>query len=104
MFFRSRTKPAPVPQDLAREASLALDRVREHWFACPSCRDAAAASAALWCEVGLDLMNRGVAEHAHWSTCDRCRSAQERVQAGQCDEGRELERAYRTLARRLAEA
>ena len=102
MFFRSKTKPAPA--DLARQASLAFDRVREHWAGCSSCRAAAAASAALWCEVGLDLMKRGIAEHAHWETCQRCKSAQESVQAGRCEHGRALEREYRALARRLAEA
>jgi hypothetical protein len=104
MFFRSRAKPAPISQDLAREASVALERVREHWSTCSSCRQAAAESAALWCEVGLDLMRRGIAEHAHWESCAPCRSAQERVQAGQCEQCRDLEREYRALARRLAEA
>jgi Zn finger protein HypA/HybF involved in hydrogenase expression len=98
MFFRSRTKPAPAAKDLARQASLAFDRVREHWASCPSCREAAAASATLWCAVGLDLMKQGIAEHAHWDACPRCKSAQERVQAGQCDQGRDLEREYRALA------
>jgi hypothetical protein len=49
-------------------------------------------------------MKSGVAEHRHWDDCARCKEAQERVQAAQCGLGRELEREYRALARRLAEA
>lgn len=81
---------------------MAYARVRDHWASCLRCRSAAASSASLWCELGLELMKRGVTEHAHWDTCGRCRGAQEQIQSGQCNRGRELENEYRVLAQRLA--
>jgi hypothetical protein len=103
MFLRSRRKPSP-DSTMAQQALLAFSRVRDHWSTCDECRRAAAESASLWCEAGLGLMKSGVAEHRHWDDCVRCKEAQERVQAAQCSLGRELEREYRALARRLAEA
>jgi hypothetical protein len=103
MFFRSRRKthsPGPIVQ----QATLAFSRVQDHWGSCDACRGAAAATASLWCELGLKLMRSGVAEHPHWDDCARCREAQEKVEAGQCSLGRELEQEYRVLVRRLAEA
>lgn len=102
-FFSRKKSPALLP-GVARETALAHERVREHWATCPSCRGAASASASLWCAQGLDLMSRGIADHAHWDTCARCREAQERVRSAQCDVGRELEERYRVLVRRLAGA
>jgi len=104
MLFRSRKKSPSNDPGSARELDLASQRVRDHWAACAACREAAAASGPLWCEKGLDLMRRGVADHAHWDECARCASAQERVRSGQCDPGRQLEDEYRVLVRRLAGA
>ena len=98
MFIRSRRN------ETGEETARAMDRVRSHWATCESCRGAAAASSTLWCDQGLELMRRGVAEDPHWEACAPCRRAQELVQSGQCAEGRELEERYRVLARRLAGA
>ena len=102
MIFRLARKPRPRHRNLERDASLAYVRVRDHWAECSRCRSAAAASASLWCEIGLELMKRGVAEHPHWEACGRCRAAQQQIQAGQCHRGRELEHEYRILVQRLA--
>ena len=104
MPFFSRKRSPSVDPGLAREATLAHESLRAHWATCSSCREAASASAALWCEQGLGLMRRGVADHAHWDSCARCRDAQERVRSAQCALGRELEEEYRVLVRRLAGA
>ena len=104
MFFRSRRNETRSDSETLDETARALDRVRRHWATCEPCRGAAAASSALWCAQGLELMRRGVAEDPHWEACAPCRKAQELVQSGQCDEGRELEERYRVLARRLAGA
>jgi hypothetical protein len=105
MFVRSRSKAHLADPDIAqRAASMAFERVREHWSTCDSCRGAAASSSSLWCAEGLELMKRGIAEDAHWNTCASCKEAQERVQSGQCARGRELEKDYRALVRRLAGA
>jgi hypothetical protein len=102
MIFRLARKPRLSLRDPERDASLAYDRVRDHWYACSRCRSAAAESASLWCELGLELMKRGVTEHTHWDMCSRCREAQEQAQSGRCNRGRELEHEYRILAQRLA--
>lgn len=104
MLFRSRRKESRIESPTANEAARAYELVRTHWATCDSCRGAAAATSALWCAQGLELMRRGVAEHPHWETCARCRQAQELVRSAQCDEGRDLEEQYRVLARRLAGA
>jgi hypothetical protein len=104
MPFFSRKKAPSIHPGLAREAALAQESVREHWATCSSCREAASASAALWCEQGLRLMRLGVADHVHWDSCARCRDAQDRVRSAQCGLGRELEEEYRVLVRRLAGA
>jgi hypothetical protein len=104
MLYRSRSRDARIESTVENETALAFERVRTHWSVCNSCRGAAAASSALWCAEGLELMRRGVTEDPHWETCAPCRKAQEIVQSGQCDEGRELEERYRVLARRLAGA
>jgi hypothetical protein len=104
MLFRSRKKTPSIDPASARELDHALQGVRDHWDVCAACREAAAASGPLWCEKGLELMRRGVADHAHFDECARCASAQERVRSGQCDLGRQLEDDVRVLVRRLAGA
>jgi hypothetical protein len=102
MIFRLARKPRPSLHEFERDPSVAHARVRDHWASCLRCRSAAAASASLWCELGLELMKRGIAKHPHWEACGRCREAQEQIQSGQCNRGRELEHEYRILAQRSA--
>ena len=104
MLFRSRHKESRPESLVADQASRAYELVRTHWATCESCRNAAAASSALWCARGLELMRRGIAEDPHWESCAPCRRAQEHVRSAQCPEGRELEERYRVLVRRLAGA
>jgi hypothetical protein len=104
MLFRSRHKESRPKSPIADQASRAYELVRAHWATCDSCRDAAAKSAALWCEQGLELMRRGVAEDPHWERCAQCRQAQELVRSSQCAEGRDLEERFHVLVRSLAGA
>lgn len=102
MFFRTARKPDRSFHELEKRASQVHAHLRDHWATCSKCRGAAAASAALWCEKGLELMERRIAEHVHWTVCGRCRQAQHEVDNGRCGRARALEHEYRSLSQQLA--
>ena len=101
MIFRSARKPRLLLRSLEQDATVAYTRVRDHWAACSKCRSAAAASAPLWCELGLELMKRRDADHPHWNACGLCQEAQEAIESRRCRRGRELEHEYRLLTQQV---